>query len=628
MQSYPSAGPSGGAAGTAPGSATTLPIGEQTGVKPRPLELSVGVTETLTNNVNLDPSATARGDLVSVITPRLAINEKGARTSLLGFIEAPAALYVKTGSENNKVYPSVSLLGNADLWERVFFIDGSVLVSQQFLNPFGSQPADLSNATQNRYTSANYRVSPYVKGTTSGGNQYEVRNNNTWTNLSGAPISTNNAYYDEWLVKAASPVARVGWSFDYDWNNVKFNNQPPLITELTRASVLYQVDPNVRVSADGGYEDNRYTFADYRDAIYGVGMVWHPTPRTNLVANWEHRFFGSSYLVSFDHRTPLSAVGAQFSRNITSYPQQFLTLPATSNVPLLLNLILFSRFPDPAQRQQIVDALISERGLPTTLSGPVNLYTQQIYLQESGNVTLGLLGARNVVLLLGYYLRTEAITGAGNTLPPELAGLNDNTQKGVTLTWTHNLTPMLILTTTANYAQTTAIAPRAGKTDQGIVSMRVTTPLSPTTTVFAGARYQQLSSNLTNDYTEAAVFAGINYIFKIMGACRAYSHVCVAWPKSDGCQARGEANIGNIREARNGADALFGSNPEGCIPHSREAKPSFPRRREGTDTVIPAKAGIQCLASRVARPPAGACPRVGQSGAGGTTTVACEPSRT
>ena len=512
-------GPGGGGEGGNPagspsgGSASGVPA-QQPGGRIQPWALSVALSETLTNNVNLTSSATAQGDLVSVITPQLEINEQGARTCLRGVIAAPAALYVKTGSENNKIYPSANLLGNADLWERVFFIDGAVVVSQQFLNPFGSQPADLSNATQNRYTSANYRVSPYAKGTTSNGIQYEVRNNNTWTNLSGAPISTNNAYYDEWLVKAASPVARVGWSFDYDWNNVKFNNQPPLITELTRATVLYLVDPNVRVSADGGYEDNRYTFADYRDAIYGVGAQWHPTPRTNLIANWEHRFFGSSYLVGFDHHTPLSAVSAQFSRNITSYPQQFLTLPATSNVPLLLNLILFSRFPDPAQREQIVDAIISERGLPTSLSGPVNLYTQQIYLQESGNVTLGLLGARNVVLLLGYYLRTEAITGAGNTLPPGLAGLNDNTQKGVTLTWTHNLTPMLILTTTANYAQTNAIAPRTGKTDQGIVSVRVTTPISPTTTVFAGARYQQLNSNLTNDYTEAALFAGINYIFK------------------------------------------------------------------------------------------------------------------
>jgi uncharacterized protein (PEP-CTERM system associated) len=408
----------------------------------------------------------------------------------------------------------VSLFGNADVLERIFFIDGAILVSEQFLNPFGAQPADLSNATQNRYTSANYRVSPYIKGVTADGTRYELRNNNTWTNLSGTPIATNDAYYNEWRGTVASPVARVGWSLDYDWNNVKFNNQPPLITEVTRGTLFYQVDPNVRVSVDGGYEDNRYTFTDYRDAIYGVGMQWRPTPRTNLVANWEHRFFGSSYLLSFDHRTPLSAVGATFSRNITSYPQQFLTIPATSNVPLFLDIILASRFPDPAQRQQIVEAIIAERGLPTSISGPVNLYTQQIYLQESGNVTLGLLGARNTVFLVGYYLRSQAISGAGGTLPPELVGLNDNTQKGVTLHWTHHVNQKLFLSATGTLSQTVAIAPHVGKTNQGIVSLRATTTLSSTTTAFVGARYQKLNSDLVNDYTESAVFAGFNYLFK------------------------------------------------------------------------------------------------------------------
>jgi uncharacterized protein (PEP-CTERM system associated) len=161
-----------------------------------------------------------------------------------------------------------------------------------------------------------------------------------------------------------------------------------------------------------------------------------------------------------------------------------------------------------------VDTIIAERGLPTSISGPVNLYTQQIYLQESGNLTLGLLGARNAVFLVGYYLRSEAISGAGGTLPPELVGLNDSTQKGATLLWTHNLNRMLVLSASGRLSQTVAIAPRQGETKQGIVSVRATATLSPTTTAFVGARYQKLNSDVTSDYTEAAVFAGINYIFK------------------------------------------------------------------------------------------------------------------
>ena len=91
-------------------------------------------------------------------------------------------------------------------------------------------------------------------------------------------------------------------------------------------------------------------FQSYRGYIYGVGIEWRPTERTNVVANWEHRFFGASYLFSFDHRTPLSVWSVSASRNITSYPQQLASLPA-GNVQGILNQLFLSRIPDPTLRQ-------------------------------------------------------------------------------------------------------------------------------------------------------------------------------------------------------------------------------------------------------------------------------------
>jgi hypothetical protein len=38
-------------------------------------------------------------------------------------------------------------------------------------------------------------------------------------------------------------------------------------------------------------------------------------------------------------------------------------------------------------------------------------------------------------------------------------------------------------------------------------------PLSAKTTVFGGARYQTLSSDVATDYNEAAAFIGITYTF-------------------------------------------------------------------------------------------------------------------
>ena len=142
---------------------------------------SLGILETLTNNVNLAPSGSARSDLVTQLTPALSISELGARTRLSGSVSMPIVLYARTGSENNQVYAQASLNGTVEAIDKFFFIDGTILVSQQYFSPFGPQPVGLANATQNRYTAESYSVSPYIKGRTLGDVQYLIRDDNLWT---------------------------------------------------------------------------------------------------------------------------------------------------------------------------------------------------------------------------------------------------------------------------------------------------------------------------------------------------------------------------------------------------------------------------------------------------------------
>ena len=473
---------------------------------------SVALQETLTSNVNL--TSTPQSDLVSQLTPGLAIDEKGERTSLHGFIAATAALYARTGAENNQVYPSANLLGSFEGIDKFFFVEGAVNVSQQYFTPFGAQPQGLANATQNRYTSAYYRVTPYIQGTTPDNIKYELRNNNSWTNLSYTPIATNNAYTDEWFGKVSGPIATFGWAVDYDWMDVKFTDQRPTTTQLGRATLNYQYDPQFRFDIDGGYEDNQYPLTDYRGAIYGAGFRWVPDATTNVVGNWEHRFFGASYLFTFDHRTPLSSIRVQASRNTTSYPQQLLNLPSTGNVPLLLDFLFQSRIPDPAQRLEFINKLIQDQGLPTELTSAVNLYTQQTYLLEDAGATFGLLGARNNIFFTVFYAKTQPITGAGTPLPGLFVGGNNNTQTGAGITWNHNISAQLVLNANCIATRTVANAPLSGTTNQGYCLVGLTAPISPNTILSTGARYQLARSDVATDFNEAAFLAGITYTFK------------------------------------------------------------------------------------------------------------------
>jgi len=475
-------------------------------------EPGIHLQETLTSNVNLSDVAIA--DLATEITPILNITEKSPRTSLNGSIAVQGLLYARTGNENNQLYPLANLLGNAELVDRFFYVEAAVVASQQFFTPFGAQPIDIANATNNRYTSVTYRVSPYIQGVTSGNVNYLLRNNSTWANLSGTPIDANNSYTSEWVGKVESRRTPLGWYADFDLADVKFNNQAPQQTNLGRVGLNYDYNAQLHFRANVGYEDNHYPLSDYRGYIYGVGFEWHPTERTNAVVNWEHRFFGSSYLVTFDHRTPLSAWSFSASRNITSYPQQLAALPA-GNVQGILNQLFLSRIPDLTQRQSVIDALVQNQGLPANLANPVNLYSQQILLTENVTATVGMLGARNSLFLSLYYLRQEPISGSGTALPPILStAINDTTQQGASLIWTHNLTSSMILNLTVQGSQSRLNQPLTGTTNNGSVRLFLTQPISERTTVFAGARYQIGRSDLSPDYNEAAVFAGLNYTYK------------------------------------------------------------------------------------------------------------------
>ena len=163
---------------TAP--AVGAPLTPSAGAQPSFWTASIGVRETLTDNVNLTPSGSTDGALVTEITPSLAVNHRGSRTNLVGTIMLPVMVYAPRGVASDRVYPSANLVGDVALVQNLLFVEAAVSVTQQFFSPFGAQPASLTNPSQNRYRSDLFRVSPYIKGVTQANTSYELRNDNVW----------------------------------------------------------------------------------------------------------------------------------------------------------------------------------------------------------------------------------------------------------------------------------------------------------------------------------------------------------------------------------------------------------------------------------------------------------------
>ncbi|HET8831972.1 MAG TPA: TIGR03016 family PEP-CTERM system-associated outer membrane protein [Casimicrobiaceae bacterium] len=470
-----------------------------------------------TDNADLAPSGARRSDFVLQLLPSLLIHEKSAHTSVAGSISVPILLYARTGGDNNDVRPQVSLVGNAELVERLFYVDASAQVSQQYLSPFGARPQGLINATSNRYTAQSYRISPYLKGEGANDLHYELRDNNTWTNASGTASVTSQAYTNEVVANVTRDPRPLGWTLAYNRTDTRFGDQNTLRSQLERASALWKPEPEIELSASAGYEDNDYSLFTSSGAIYGGGFKWRPSSRSNVDADWEHRFFGSSYHVTLNHRTPLSVWSLRASRDITTYPQQLANLAAGVDVGTLLDGLFASRVTDPAQRQSFVDQLIRDRGLPSVLSSPLALFSEQVTLQESLQGTAGLLGARNSIFVTLYRTRNEPVAGqapiAAAAAIDLLALQNDNTQTGTNVVWTYKLTPLYTLATSGDWIHTVQNGENDVRSNQFTFRIVLSAPLSPLTTVYTGARHQRLTSDVQQGYHESAVFVGIRHAF-------------------------------------------------------------------------------------------------------------------
>ena len=76
------------------------------------------------------------------------------------------------------------------------------------------------------------------------------------------------------------------------------------------------------------------------------------------------------------------------------------------------------------------------------------------------------------------------------------------------------LTPLYTLGATAGWTHTVANDVSGERSSEGTLQLVISARLSPLTSVYAGARYQRITSNLEDLIQESAAFVGINHIFR------------------------------------------------------------------------------------------------------------------
>jgi uncharacterized protein (PEP-CTERM system associated) len=468
---------------------------------------------TFTNNVELQPADRRESDVVLTVRPGISFERRSPRGFVQGSFAVPVIIHGKT-RENDEVFPQADIAASYAIVEDRFFVDASAHVLQTYIDPFGARPSDLVNETGNRYTASTYRVRPYLQGLVGSSIRYLLSDENIWTRFGDSPVN-DNVYTNDLAGRLDYEPRPFGWGLDINRTEQTFRGEDRSeLLQLARVRGVYRPDPQFEAYLSGGYERNRFELTEFDGAIYGVGARWRPTPRTTFDAGWEHRFFGSSYTVLFDHRTARTAWNVTASRNISSYPQELARLPAGVFVPTLLNEILASTIQDPSQRIQAILDYMRARGLPVVSTEPLSLFSRTFYIQENARATAGLIGVRNSLFFGVHRGKTEPVPGTSDLFLPSVGVVNDLLQTGATITWSNRLSSLSSLNVTAIRTESETKQPLERKSTEWSVRATLTRTLSPNTTAHAGARYQAQDADRGDGYTEFAVFVGVSHFFR------------------------------------------------------------------------------------------------------------------
>lgn len=416
----------------------------------------VDLKETYTDNVTLAPKGNERNDFVTEITPNLSITGTGPRLKFAADYAMRNFFYARSSGASNTSH-RLQASGNAELVDKLFYIDGSATAGQQAISPFGPQVADAGHLTNNKADVRTASVSPYLRHRFGSSATGELRYSRDAVRADTGGLADSES--DRFRVSLDSGTAfrTMQWSFLYDEQRIDYEAADDVRTRQLSGSLRYELSPRVALLATGGHEDNSYVTIGRKPEgeFWSLGAAWTPSERTNIAVTAGRRFFGNTLSFSAQHRTRMTVWSIGYQEDISTSRSQFL-VPSTQDTATFLGGLWASSIPDRSVREELVQHFIRETNLPSTLVVPVNSFTNRVFLQKSAHASLAIKGARNTLLTNVYRVEREpqSAATADLSLPPSAALNGEATrQDGISTVWNLRLSPRTSATASAGFSK-------------------------------------------------------------------------------------------------------------------------------------------------------------------------------
>lgn len=469
---------------------------------------AVRLSETYTDNVGASSGGGKESDWITEISPSLSVSRTGGRLKGNLTASAPIRAYANDSSRNSS---SIRLAGRGDYTaiDDLLFVDFGASIQKEDTSILGGPVGDELLAGNQKLVRRYYlapRLVFHLGHDIRGSAQYRK----DWSSGGGAVLSGRNQ--GTLTVDLSNPVAYgpLGWSVSYSDTQVDGGRDTRAVEEqMLRGTLMYRLSPQLTLRGIAGHERNDYVTGNSVDRTFtGGGFDWSPTPRTQLSATMEDRFFGTGYNVVFKHARPLSNYELSYSRNVSS-ADSLSILSASDLFYPGIYASLEGSIPDPVERARQARALADTLAKDFPALGFV---TNTEYLQTRLTIGVSFVGARNTLAFRVSRDQREALTPELALVASDtLSAYDRTTSKGASVSLVHKLTPRSSLNATFSLTNSKGDGASNVESRRRAFTVGYNKTLGELTSVSLVYRHQGSSGSL--DYTENALIGSVTRRF-------------------------------------------------------------------------------------------------------------------
>jgi len=383
----------------------SLPIVPSAQAAPWQFVPSVEVRDTWSDNARLRPDGQASADNISEVLPGFVLSTDGPRLKVKLDYSLDALTYQREHDQDTLLHNLQGQL-NGELIANWLFLDATALMAQANINAFGPEFIDDTSATSNRAQVRATHISPYLRHRLGTWATMEVRYARERFSSSDNALASSSTDRVSATLASGSAFSTLGWGAHYNAERTSYAGSDSLNNSNYGVDLRYALWPTLALTASAGYERYGYAalLAPAEGASWLAGFDWHPSSRTTLDVSVGHRYYGSTYALSASLRGRRTVALLSYNEDVTTTQAQFLGSQSV-NTSDFLDKLWTTSIPDAAARRDAIAAFIADTGLPATISGAVNEFSNRYFLQKTLQGSLALQGARHTGMLTVYSSR-------------------------------------------------------------------------------------------------------------------------------------------------------------------------------------------------------------------------------